>query len=38
MELKRFPTIGLGESPTLLNGSGQSLYVTDVTQLLNADV
>jgi hypothetical protein len=37
MELKRFPTIGLGESPTLPNGSGQSLYVLDVTQLLNTD-
>jgi hypothetical protein len=37
MELKRFPTIGLGESPTLPNGSGQSLYVPDVTQLLNTD-
>jgi SP family general alpha glucoside:H+ symporter-like MFS transporter len=37
MELKRFPTIGLGESPTLPNGSGQSLYAPDVTQLLNTD-
>jgi hypothetical protein len=37
MELKRFPTIGLGESPTLPNGSGQSLYVPDVTELLNTD-
>ena len=38
MEPKLFPTIGLGESPTLLNGSGQFLYVIDVIQLTITDV
>jgi hypothetical protein len=35
---KRLPTIGHGGSPTLLNGSGQSLYVPEVIQLLSTDI
>jgi hypothetical protein len=38
MEPKLFPITGLGESPTLLNGSGQFLYVIDVIQLAIIDV
>jgi len=37
MEPRLFPTIGHGGSPTLLNGSGQSLYVIHDIQLLNTD-
>jgi len=38
MEPKLFPTIGLGESLTQLNGCGQSLYVPAIDRLLGTDV